>query len=92
MFGDDAFKFLTKMLPEADFRMLAGVQRVESMVSEVARPLFRLVMSCIMEAVYLSQTDGVYKLPTTRQASKPAGATVSTPCGAFSNTISCRAK
>src|SRR5207249_4676444 len=70
MFGEDAFKFLTKMFGEADFRMLAGARRAESLVLEADRPLFRLVVSRIMEAVCLSQTDGIYKAPTTRKAGK----------------------
>jgi len=70
MFGADAFKFLTKMFGEDDFRMLAGARWAESLVSESNRPLFRLVVSHIMEAVCLSQTDGVYKAPTTRKAGK----------------------
>ena len=70
MFGEDALKFLTKMFAEDDFRMLAGARRAEGLVSEADRPLFRLVVSRIMEAVCLSQTDGVYKAPTTRKVGK----------------------
>ncbi|MBI4027908.1 MAG: DNA methylase [Verrucomicrobia bacterium] len=71
IFSEDALKFLKKMFANDDFRMLAGARRAENLVSEADRPLFRLVVSRIMEAVCLSQTDGVYKAPTTRKAGKP---------------------
>lgn len=70
MFGEDAFKFLTKMFAEDDFRVLAAARLAEGLVSEVNRPLFRLIVSRVMEAVCLSQTDGVYKAPTTRKSGK----------------------
>lgn len=70
MFSEDALKFLSKMFAEDDFRMLAGARRAESLVSETDRPLFRLVVSRVMESVCLSQTDGVYKAPTTRKVGK----------------------
>jgi DNA modification methylase len=70
MFGEDALKFLKKMFAEDDFRMLAGARRAEMVVPEADRPLFRLVVSRVMELVCLSQTDGVYKAPTTRKLGK----------------------
>ena len=70
MFGEDALRFLTKMFNEDSFRMLAGARQAESLVSPAGRPLYRLVVSRIMEAVCLSQTDGVYKAPTTRKVGK----------------------
>jgi len=70
MFGEDALKFLSKMFAEDDFRMLVGARRAETLVSEADRPLFRLVVSRVMESVCLSQTDGVYKAPTTRKVGK----------------------
>jgi len=70
MFGENALKFLSKMFAEDDFRMLAGARRAETLVSEADRPLFRLVVSRVMESVCLSQTDGVHKAPTTRKVGK----------------------
>ncbi len=70
MFGENALKFLKKLFADDDLRMLTGARLAESLVSEADRPLFRLVVSRIMESVCLSQTDGVYKAPSSRKAGK----------------------
>jgi DNA modification methylase len=65
----DAEKFLVKLIPELDLRFLASALLLESQVETSKRPLYRLIVSRILELTSRSQTDGIYKAPTTEKNS-----------------------
>lgn len=67
----DALKFLTKLVPESELQLLASALIAEPKVESDLRPLFRLVVSRVLEASATSQTDGIYKAPTSKKTSMP---------------------
>lgn len=77
-FSSDAIAFLTKLFPEESLRFLIGAQNQEKLLNEKSRPLFRLVVSCLLEELTSSQTDGVYKAPTTTKRAKKYAASLQT--------------
>lgn len=66
-----AATFLAKLIPEPELRLLASALLAESQISEDERPLYRLIVSRVLELTACSQTDGIYKAPTTQKASIP---------------------
>jgi hypothetical protein len=75
-----AKSFLMKLVPEPDLRLLASALLAEEKVDPVDRPLFRLILSRILELTACSQTDGVYKAPTTTKISTPYAAAIVKIC------------
>lgn len=71
VWSEDALTYLAKLIPDEELRTLGAVMQAEDAVSPCARPLFRLIVSRTLEAVAHSQTDGIYKAPTTRKNSTP---------------------
>jgi len=65
----DAIAYLTKLVPDPDLRSLARAVLLEDRVNSDAQPLYRLVISKVLELTACSQTDGVYKAPTTAKTS-----------------------
>lgn len=66
----DSLKYLTKLFPEASLRLLISARNQEHSIKPSSRPLFRLVVSCLLEELSSSQTDGIYKAPTTIKRAK----------------------
>lgn len=57
--------FLRKIVSERSLRYLASAMLAEEAISRPERPLFRLILSRVLELAAHSQTDGIYKAPTT---------------------------
>jgi DNA modification methylase len=67
----DAAIFLGKLIPEPDLRLLASALLLENQLELPERPLYRLVLSKVLEYTAHAQTDGIYKAPTTQKVSTP---------------------
>lgn len=65
VYSPDALKFLRKLFPLESLLYLCHARDSEPFISEKSRPLYRLVVSCLLESLSSSQTDGVYKAPAT---------------------------
>ncbi len=61
---EDASTYLAKLIPEDSLRSLAAALLIEEGIPEEQRPLYRLILSRALELTATSQTDGVYKAPT----------------------------
>jgi len=66
-----ATTFLTKLIPEPELRLLASALLAENQISLDERPLYRLILSRVLELTAQSQTDGIYKAPSTKKLSTP---------------------
>lgn len=64
-----AVAFLLKLVPESDLRLLASALLAEGKVAQSDKPLYRLAISRVLELAATSQTDGIYKAPTTSKGS-----------------------
>lgn len=69
IYSDDALKFLLKLIPEKELRILVSAKLREVEVTSKNKLLYRLIVSRILELTSKSQTDGVYKAPTTSKKS-----------------------
>ncbi|HEY9800222.1 MAG TPA: hypothetical protein V6D25_07675 [Leptolyngbyaceae cyanobacterium] len=69
IYSTDALKFLQKLIPEVQLRQLVSARLREIEISSKNKLLYRLVVSIILELTSKSQTDGVYKAPTTHKKS-----------------------
>ena len=67
VWGDTALTFLKKLIPVDELEKFAVARGLESGIAPEQRPLFRLVLSRALEAASASQTDGIYKAPSTRK-------------------------
>ncbi len=67
----DAELFLSKLIPEFNLRLLASALLLEDVIEIDKRPLYRLVLSRVLELTAHAQTDGIYKAPTTGKGSLP---------------------
>lgn len=76
----DAVSFLEKLGPEAQLRLLAQALLRETQVDEPLRSLYRLVLSRVLEATSRSQTDGIYKAPSTQKRVIPYSRAVIDVC------------
>jgi len=65
----DARTFLDKLVGQDALAWLAGALLVEPNCPEETRPLYRLVVSRLLEGAAGSKTDGIYKAPTTKKRS-----------------------
>jgi DNA modification methylase len=70
VWSPDALKFLTKLIPETELKILAAALDVERLLPKRSQPAFRLVVSRVLEATAQSQTDGIYKAPTSAKRSR----------------------
>lgn len=64
-----AARFLRKLIPEQELRLLAQALLREELINPSVRPLYRLIVSRTLELTSKSQTDGIYKAPTTGKKS-----------------------
>ncbi|WP_202895740.1 hypothetical protein [Iningainema tapete] len=67
----DAALFLEKLIPGQELRLLASSLLLENKIAPSDRPLYRLIISRILELTSGSQTDGIYKAPTSQKKSIP---------------------
>ena len=79
VWGESALAFLQKLLPEEHLRQLASALVQEQSCRE-GRLLRRLIVSRALEASAGSQTDGIYKAPTSKKKSIPLSETVARVC------------
>jgi DNA modification methylase len=80
VWSTDALKFLMKLVPESELRILASALQVEPLLPVQNRPMFRLVVSRLLEHTAQSQTDGIYKAPTSAKRSRGFAESVSPVC------------
>ncbi|MDQ2100078.1 MAG: DNA methylase [Tychonema bourrellyi B0820] len=69
IYSVDALKFLHKLIPEAQLRVLVSAKMRELEIISENRLFYRLIVSMILELTSKSQTDGIYKAPTTKKKS-----------------------
>jgi hypothetical protein len=67
----DAATFLLKLIPENNLRLLASALLLENEINPTDKYLYRLIISRVLELSAQSQTDGIYKAPTTSKSSIP---------------------
>jgi DNA modification methylase len=65
----DALKFIVKLVPETELRVLASAMYAEPEVPERLRLSYRLLVSRALESAAGAQTDGIYKAPTSAKRS-----------------------
>jgi DNA modification methylase len=70
VWGPNAVKFLIKLVPDTELRILASAFLEEHRIPKKIRLMFRLIVSRALEATTKSQTDGIYKAPTSAKRSK----------------------
>lgn len=71
VWAQDAEIFLVKLIPEGDLRLLTSALLFEARIEPGMRPLYRLIISRVLELTAQSQTDGIYKAPTSEKNSTP---------------------
>ncbi|MFQ4141436.1 hypothetical protein [Chlorogloeopsis sp. ULAP02] len=69
IYSVDALTFLKKIIPETELRVLVSAKIRESEITTNNKLFYRLVVSTILELTSKSQTDGIYKAPTTKKKS-----------------------
>jgi DNA modification methylase len=69
IYSVDALKFLQKLIPEIQLRILVNARLKEVEITPKNKLFYRLVVSIILELTSNSQTDGIYKAPTTKKKS-----------------------
>lgn len=69
IYSVDALKFLQKLIPEIQLRFLVSARLKEIEITPRNKLFYRLVVSIILELSSKSQTDGIYKAPTTKKKS-----------------------
>ncbi|MEH2048925.1 hypothetical protein [Nostoc sp.] len=69
IYSFDALTFLNKLIPETELRFLVNARLKESEITSDNKLFYRLVVSIILELTSKSQTDGIYKAPTTKKKS-----------------------
>lgn len=69
IYSADALKFLLKLIPETQLRILVSARLREIEIAPGNKLFYRLIVSIILELTSKSQTDGIYKAPTTKKKS-----------------------
>jgi DNA modification methylase len=64
IWSQDALIFLNKLFSQDNLRFLANALTVESNLDSQNISIYRLIVSKVLEYTSLSQTDGIYKAPT----------------------------
>ena len=82
-----AVTFLEKLIPELQLRLLASAVIAENQFSQEQQPLYRLILSRVLELTAKSQTDGIYKAPTTQKVSISYQDALSKVCDEIQNDI-----
>lgn len=71
-----ALLYLSKLVDRENLALLAGARSLEPLCPTEARPLYRLIVSRLLELAAGSKTDGIYKAPTTLKRSISVAASV----------------
>jgi len=71
IWGETASAFLSKLIPDRDLRILGSAVQLEGQLDTSLRPIYRLIVSKVLELTAHSETDGIYKAPTTGKRSLP---------------------
>jgi len=66
-YTESALKFLNQLIPEESLKVLMKARACEAEISVKNRSLYRLVVSCLLERLAGSQTDGIYKAPGSKK-------------------------
>ena len=66
---EPAVTFLSKLISDKELRLLASALSIENQIDITDRPMYRLILSRVLELTAHSQTDGIYKAPTTQKGS-----------------------
>ncbi|WP_242060399.1 site-specific DNA-methyltransferase [Aerosakkonema funiforme] len=82
-----ALTFLEKLIPESELPILASAIIAEDRLSPDRRSLYRLILSRVLELTAHSQTDGIYKAPTTQKSSLPYHDAVRKVCAQIQDDI-----
>jgi DNA modification methylase len=88
VWSPSALRFLVKLVPEEDLRLLAAALSLQPLFSEEELLLFRLIISRVLEDTARSQTDGVYKAPTSTKVSKAFHKSVPLVCSEIREDLS----
>lgn len=80
VWSENALKFLRKLVPEEYLKLLASALLEEKNLQESEIPIFRLIVSKTLEATSGSQTDGIYKAPTSKKRSLSFEVALSKAC------------
>jgi len=80
VWSESAVKFLRKLIPKQDLRLLAKAVLIEDRICASARELYRLIVSRVLELTSKSKTDGIYKAPTTKKKAVAYHEAVRTVC------------
>ena len=80
LWSTSAIKFLKKLIPEQELRFLASALLLERDIDSSVRQPYRLIVSRVLELTSKSQTDGIYKAPTTKKRTTPFREAVKRVC------------
>lgn len=69
MWSEDASTFLSKLVAPDELKRLGGAAQALTEQDESVRPIYRLIVSEMLEAASGSKTDGIYKAPTSNKRS-----------------------
>ncbi len=87
IWSESATKFLTKLIPEQELRLLAQALLLEEQIDPLMRQLYRLIVSRVLELTSKSQTDGIYKAPTTSKRAVAYHKALKMTCAELRNDI-----
>jgi len=91
IWSPDALKFLLKLFSESNLRQLASAvlkeEETEEKIQPNQRQIYRLIVSRVVEMMSTSQTDGIYKAPTTKKTTIPYLNAVKKVCAEIKNDI-----
>lgn len=68
--SDSQIVFLSKLVDEENLLLLGGMRKQLKLCSESSKPIFKLIVSRLLEAAAGSQTDGIYKAPSSLKKSR----------------------
>ncbi len=87
IWSPDALKFLLKLFSESNLRQLVSAILIEEKIQSNQRSIYRLIVSRVVEMMSTSQTDGIYKAPTTKKTTIPYLNAVKKVCDEIKNDI-----
>ncbi|NEP43402.1 MAG: site-specific DNA-methyltransferase [Okeania sp. SIO2H7] len=87
IWSPDALKFLLKLFSESHLRQLASAVLRDEKIKQNQRSIYRLIVSRVLEMMSTSQTDGIYKAPTTKKTTIPYPNAVKNVCAEIKTDI-----
>lgn len=70
LWNEGQLKFLGKLIDAEQLGYLASARMLESEIADEDRPLYRLVVTRLLESASGSATDGIYKAPTSKKRAR----------------------